>query len=59
MPYSVGIDPTDRFLLVGNDDADEVSVFSINATPGDGLRQVPGSPFAAHGLQPEFAFVRF
>jgi 6-phosphogluconolactonase len=58
-PYSLGVDPTDRFLLVGNDDADEVSVFSIEATPGDGLRQVAKSPFTVHGLQPEFAFVRF
>jgi 6-phosphogluconolactonase (cycloisomerase 2 family) len=58
-PYSIGVDPSVRFLLVGNDDADEVSVFSIEATPGDGLRQVAHSPFTVHGLQPEFAFVQF
>ena len=58
-PYSIGVDPSDRFAFVGNDDADEVSVFSIEATPGDGLRHVAGSPFIVHGLQPEFAFVRF
>jgi 6-phosphogluconolactonase (cycloisomerase 2 family) len=58
-PYSVGIDPSDRFAFVGNDDVDRISVFSIEATPGDGLRQVTASPFFVHGLQPEFAFVRF
>jgi 6-phosphogluconolactonase (cycloisomerase 2 family) len=59
LPYSLAIDPSVRFLFVGNDDADEISVYTIEATPGDGLRPVAKSPFAVHGLQPEFAFVQF
>ena len=57
MAYSVAIDRAGRFLYVGNDDADEVSVFPLD--PGTGaLRQaITRSPFVVHGLQPEIVLI--
>jgi 6-phosphogluconolactonase len=53
-PYSVAIDPAGRFVYVGNDDANQLSAFSLDAATGT-LNPIAGSPFTANGLQPEIA----
>ena len=55
MPYSLAVDPTGRFVYVGNDDADEVSAFSLDRVTG-GLNSI-GVPVVAHGLQPEMVVI--
>jgi 6-phosphogluconolactonase len=56
-PYSVGVDPSGRFIYVGND---AVQVTGLKPSVGDGgLLPLTGSPFPFGGPQPEFAFVRF
>ena len=56
MPYSVAIDPTGRFVYVGNDDADQVSAFSIERATGK-LQSIMGTPVTVHGLQPEMVVI--
>ena len=53
-PYSAAIDPAGRFVYVGNDDVNGLSVFSLDAATGT-LAPIAGSPFTANGLQPEIA----
>jgi 6-phosphogluconolactonase (cycloisomerase 2 family) len=57
MSYSVATDRAGRFLYVGNDDADEVSVFPLGAGAGALGVQIGGSPFVVHGLQPEIVLI--
>ncbi len=47
-PQSVTVDPTGKFVYVGNGDVNTVSAFSINAGNG-ALTAVPGSPFTVAG----------
>jgi len=56
LPYSVAIDPSGRFVYVGNDDADQVSAFSLERATGN-LQPVMNSPFTVHGLQPEMVII--
>ena len=53
-PYSLGVEPSGRFLLAGNDDG-TTSVFSLQRSNGT-LHEIDGSPFQLGGLQPEVAF---
>jgi 6-phosphogluconolactonase (cycloisomerase 2 family) len=53
-PYSIAIDPTGRFLLVG-DDSGHVPAYSLSRDDGS-LSALEGSPFPFGGLEPEFAF---
>ncbi len=53
-PYSVGVEPSGRFVFAGNDDG-TTSVFSLQRANGT-LHEIDGSPFQIGGLQPEFAF---
>jgi len=57
MPYSVAVDRAGRFLYVGNDDADEISVFPLDPTTGALRLPITGSPFVVHGLQPEIVLI--
>lgn len=54
-PYSIAIEPTGSFLLVG-DDTGQLPVFAISRADG-ALTAVAGSPFPFGGLEPAFAFV--
>lgn len=45
-PCTIGVDPTGRYLYVGNFTSDDVSAFVIDAATG-ALAPVAGSPFAA------------
>jgi 6-phosphogluconolactonase (cycloisomerase 2 family) len=54
VPYSVAVEPSGGFLLVGRDSGD-LSVLAINRSSG-ALRELDESPFPRGGLQPEFAF---
>jgi 6-phosphogluconolactonase (cycloisomerase 2 family) len=56
LPYALAVDPTGRFVYVGNDDAQQVSVFSI--APGNGALQPVGQPITVPGLQPEIVIIR-
>jgi len=47
-PLSVVIDPAGQFAYVANENSNDVSVYSIDATTG-ALTAVGGSPFAAGG----------
>ena len=53
-PYSLGVDPSGRFVFAGHDDG-TTSVFLLQRSDGT-LHEVDGSPFQIGGLQPEFAF---
>jgi 6-phosphogluconolactonase (cycloisomerase 2 family) len=55
-PYSLAVDPSGRFVYVGNDFGD-LSVFSIDRRDGS-LDELDDSPFPIGGLQPQFAFAR-
>jgi 6-phosphogluconolactonase (cycloisomerase 2 family) len=52
MPYAVAIDPTGRFVYVGNDDEGTISGFALDAATG-AAHAIAGSPFHADGLQPQ------
>ena len=52
--YSVAVDPAGRFVYVGNDDANLLSVVSLDPATG-ALAPIADSPFAVNGLQPEIA----
>jgi 6-phosphogluconolactonase (cycloisomerase 2 family) len=54
LPYSVAVDPAGRFVYVGNDDANLLSVFSLDPVTG-ALAPIADSPFTVNGLQPEIA----
>jgi 6-phosphogluconolactonase (cycloisomerase 2 family) len=54
LPYSVAVDRAGRFVYVGNDDVNELSVFSLDATTG-ALAPIASSPFTVNGIQPEIA----
>lgn len=54
-PYSIAIEPTGRFLYVG-DDSGRVPAFALNRASG-AMTVIEGSPFEFGGLEPEFAFV--
>jgi 6-phosphogluconolactonase (cycloisomerase 2 family) len=56
MPYSVAVDPAARFVLVGNDDVNKLTVFAMDPQQGT-LSPVAGSPFDVVGLQPEIVIV--
>jgi len=53
-PYSLGVEPSGRFVFAGNDDG-TTSVFSLLRANGT-LHEIDGSPFPIGGLQPELAF---
>ncbi|MEI9941598.1 MAG: beta-propeller fold lactonase family protein [Pseudomonadota bacterium] len=53
-PYSLGVEPSGRFVFVGNDDG-TTSAFSLQRSNGT-LHEIDGSPFAIGGSQPELAF---
>jgi 6-phosphogluconolactonase len=55
-PYSVSVDPTDRFVYAGNDGSANVSEFMLNGTTG-ALTPVAGSPVAA-GANPDFVAIK-
>jgi 6-phosphogluconolactonase len=54
-PYSIAIEPSGRFLYVG-EDTGQTSVFSLSRASG-ALTEIEHSPFAFGGLEPELAFV--
>lgn len=54
--YSVGVDPSGKFVCVGQDDG-KLGVFRRNTADGAFLA-VDGSPFEHGGLQPELTFAR-
>jgi 6-phosphogluconolactonase (cycloisomerase 2 family) len=56
IPYSVSVDPTDRFVYVGNDGSANVSEFTLDGSSGS-LTPVPGSPIPA-GANPDFVAIR-
>jgi 6-phosphogluconolactonase len=49
-PYTVAIDPLDRFVYVVNEGSNNVSAFALDATSG-ALSPLAGSPFAT-GINP-------
>jgi 6-phosphogluconolactonase (cycloisomerase 2 family) len=51
LPYSLAIDPTGRFVYVGNDDVNQLSIFSRD--PATGALAPAGAPITVNGLQPE------
>ena len=53
-PYSLGVEPSGRFVFAGNDDG-TTAVFSLQRSDGT-LHEIEGSPFQIGRLQPEFAF---
>jgi 6-phosphogluconolactonase (cycloisomerase 2 family) len=55
-PFSVSVDPTGRFVYVGNDQAASVSEFTLDSSTGI-LTPVAGSPVAA-GKNPDFIAVK-
>ncbi len=55
-PYSVAIDPTGRFVFVGNDDVDEVAVYSLQRASGK-LESIMHMPLPALSLQPEMVVI--
>jgi 6-phosphogluconolactonase (cycloisomerase 2 family) len=57
MSYSLALDWAGRFLYVGNDDADQVSVFPLDPSTGALRDAITGSPFVVHGLQPEIVVI--
>ena len=46
-----------RFVYVGNDDSDQMSVYSIDPASGR-LTAIQGSPFSPSGLEPEIVIAR-
>jgi 6-phosphogluconolactonase (cycloisomerase 2 family) len=56
LPYALAVDPTGRFVYVGNDDVNQVSVFSIERTSGS-LTAITGPPIVEHGAQPEIVIL--
>jgi 6-phosphogluconolactonase len=50
--YSVTLDPSNRFLYVGNDGDGNLSGYTLDPATG-GLAPIPGSPFEA-GRRPDF-----
>ena len=50
-PYSVVVDPTGKFVYVGNQSNQTVSAYTIDTTTG-GLTTVTGSPFALANSNP-------
>jgi 6-phosphogluconolactonase (cycloisomerase 2 family) len=53
-PYSVAVDPSGRFLYLGQDDG-TLAVFALNRANGS-LKPISDAPFSFGGLQPEIAF---
>jgi len=53
-PYSLGVEPSARFVLACHDDG-TTAVFSLRRADGT-LHEIEGSPFSIGGLQPEIAF---
>ena len=51
-PYSLVVDPSNRFVYVANRDSNNVSAYTVNSTTG-ALTPMPGSPFAT-GFDPYF-----
>ncbi|HEY4105159.1 MAG TPA: beta-propeller fold lactonase family protein [Polyangiaceae bacterium] len=54
-PYAAAVDPSGRFLLVGNDDPSGLSTFSLARDTGK-LKELGSSPNNRSGLQPEVVF---
>ena len=53
-PYSVGVDPSGRFVYIG-DDSGNNAVYALTRANGK-LVEIMSSPFLFGGLQPEVAF---
>lgn len=55
-PYSLAVDPAGGFVYVGNDDANQVSMFPLDRATGS-LDVTAGSTFTVHGAQPEIVIL--